>query len=378
MRAAVAGAGIAGLTAAIALARRGWSVELCERQEVVEEVGAGIQLSPNAMAVLDRLGLAAELRGALVEPKAVAIYDAPSGTLLNHVPLGQTARSRYGSPYAVIHRADLHAGLLRAAVRQNAIRFRPGAELGQAQCDPGRVTFVAGGEAGDADILVVAEGIGSRLRREFFGHAGPQPSGRTAWRATIPLADAPQAIPRDVTGLWLAPGAHVVHYPLRSGGELNIVAIAADCDAARPPHHAFGDACRFLLDAAPAWRRWPLSAIDPRPPWARGRVALVGDAAHATLPSAAQGGALAIEDAWVLAAVLAGKPADPARALARYESLRRGRVARVVRQSRRNLRLYELSGAAARLRNVAIRAIPPGVHLARLDWLYGWKPAENP
>ena len=373
MRVAVAGAGIAGLTSAIALAARGFSVDLFERAAELEEVGAGIQLSPNATSVLQRLGLLGDLAAVLVEPEAIEILDARNGVLLAAIPLGQTARLRYGAPYALIHRADLQTGLLAAARRNPLIDLHLNAEVGTLRAAEAEVSCTAGGHERRSDILVAADGLRSNVRTGHFGHPGPQPLGRTAWRATLPVAEVPGPIRRDVTGLWLGPGGHLVHYPVRSK-DLNVVVIAGEEAGAAPPQKPFGREARRLIGAVPEWTLWPLFDVDPARSWARGRVALIGDAAHAMAPSAAQGGAQAIEDAWVLAAALAKRPDDPAAALRAYERARRPRVEKIAREARRNLAVYNLRGLPAAARNIVLSAMSPERLLKRLDWLYGWKP----
>ena len=376
MRIAVAGAGIAGLTAAIALAERGFDVEVYERAADLEEVGAGIQLSPNAMAVLDRLGLATEIAPSLVEPQAIEIYDAAHGVRLTRIPLGETARRRYGSPYCVVHRADLQATLLAVARTRERIVLELGAEVENARAIERGMGFDAGVRTVSTDVLVAADGVHSALRTAYFGRPAAQRVGRTAWRAELPMTEVPDIVPRDCTGLWLAPGAHLVHYPVQAGRRLNVVLIATG-DTAEPPVAPFGPLGSRLIELVPSWTRWPLWTVDPAEPWARGPAVLIGDAAHAMLPTAAQGGAQAIEDAWTLAELLAERPTDPIAALEAFERMRRPRVERVVRAAQNNLLIYGLRGVPAFARNSVLKALPANLHLARLDWLYAWHPGKK-
>jgi salicylate hydroxylase len=313
---AIAGAGIAGLTAAVALAKGGASVEVFERAQVLEEIGAGIQLSPNAMAVLERLGIAPELAGRVFEPAAIEIREAGRNRLLARIPLGEAARLRYGSPYAVIARADLHGALLAAARRLERIGIHLGAEIRDPQLRSAGVGFQAAEKARHADILIAADGVHSALRTGFFGHPGPRETGLYAWRATLPVSEAPEHLALDSTGLWLGRRAHLVHYPIAGGERLNVVVIAGAAPDPSPPAVRFGESLQPLFQAAQEWRVWPILSSDPARAWTKGSVALIGDSAHAMLPSAAQGGAQAIEDAWVLARSLFACPADPVRALA--------------------------------------------------------------
>jgi salicylate hydroxylase len=237
--------------------------------------------------------------------------------------------------------------------------------------------LTAAGRGFRADLLVAADGVHSRFRTAFFGHPGPRPAKKLAWRATLSAALVPRSTDMSSTGLWLGPGAHLVHYPVRGGESLNVVVIAGDTNASRPPQEIFGAAIRPLLDAVTEWTPWPLLTNDPTCPWVRGRAVLIGDAAHAMLPSAAQGGAQALEDAWVLAEALAERPDEVASALAAFERGRRPRVERIFREARRNLFIYNLGGIAAQMRNAAIKYLPAKFHVKRLDWLYSWQPAQN-
>ena len=370
MRIAIVGAGIAGLTAAIALSRRRYLVDVYERAVQLREVGAGIQLSPNATAILMRLGLEARLRDFVCEPAAIEIRNGRSGALLARIPLGETARRRYGAPYYLTHRADLQAALLAEASGLPGVRLFFGCKAERVGQTGPTVTFAASGEAKRADLLIAADGVHSEIRTAALGSSGAQNLGKVAWRAAIAASAAPPAITRDATGLWLGPGAHLVHYPVSGGASLSVVVVSGPIGAAQsPPLAGFAAPARDLAAAVGGWTPWPLSLTDPSEPWSRGRIVLIGDAAHAMAPSAAQGGAQAIEDAWWLADCLAGG-GEPSAALARFVSIRRPRVSRVARQALFNLKAYNLSGLAAVARDVAIAAIPPKFHLARLDWLY--------
>lgn len=371
MRIAVAGAGIAGLTAALAFADKGFAVEIFEKAESLEEIGAGIQLSPNAMRLLQSLGLAEGLRPGLFEPEAIEIRDGLSGRRLNSIPLGETARRRYGAPYALIHRADLQATLYAAARARDGVSIHLQAEVHDIRATDSGVVFHAAGQGFRSDVLVAADGMNSRLRTGYLGNPGPRPLGKTAWRAALPASALPSSISRVVTGLWMGPGGHFVHYPVRGGATLNVVVIAGEPVASgAPPLAPFGKAARQLIDAVPEWTRWPLFENDPVPAWTRGRVALIGDAAHAMAPSAAQGGAQAIEDACELASALAAAPDEPAAALASYERSRRPRVIRVAQEAKNNLAIYNMRGLPATLRNVVISALPAKILLSRLDWIF--------
>ena len=366
MRIAVAGGGIAGLAAAVAFSRRGFEVEVHERAPEPREIGAGVQLSPNGMTVLARLGLEADILKAAIRIEAIEVRDGPSARLLARIPLGD-ARQRYGASYCVIRRADLHTILLGAAQNSDGVHVRFGSEITAAASDTDGVTFTAGATCGRADLLVGADGVSSRLRTEAFGLGVADSVGKTAWRATIPARAS--AIDAAITGLWLGRGAHLVHYPVDRAAAINVVMIGDSTGSQEPPLSSFADSPLRAIHKWSEWTRWPLQVAHP-PKWVCGRMVLIGDAAHALLPSAAQGGAQALEDAWFLARAVASHPLRLPAALLRFEASRRPRIDRIARESRRNLAIYNTRGIAALARNSVISAIPGSLHRSRLDWLY--------
>jgi salicylate hydroxylase len=407
---AVAGAGIGGLTAALALAARGFRVALFDKAARLEETGAGIQLSPNATRVLIGLGLRERLLPSVVAPDAVVIKTAQNAALAR-LPLGPSAESRYGSPYWMIHRGDLQAALLGAALAHPDITLTLGAAVDGCTEHPDGVSVqVLRGEALEevrAAALIGADGLWSRVRalahvpakwppvrrqehapmKEFGETHAARFARRTAWRALV-LADAVAPEFRAPTiHLWLGQGSHLVHYPVKAGAMINIVAIAGD---ARPSHgwstaaspdevlgrfapDAWAKPARDLLALPERWLKWPLYDRPPRPHRGGGAVTLLGDAAHPMLPFLAQGAAMAIEDAAVLAGALAEAPDDAATALRRYERTRAARTARVQRAARRNDAVYHLPWPASVARNFAMGAMGNDRLLAHYDWIYGWK-----
>jgi salicylate hydroxylase len=388
----VAGAGIGGLVTALALARRGFRVALFDQAQRLEEAGAGIQLSPNASGILIGLGLEPQLRQYLVTPEDLRVMNARTGRVLARAPLAGVAQKRYGAPYWVIHRADLQTVLLDAIRAQPEIAVHLGTRVEDFAIHQNGVTIstMSPGRTGEERgmALIGADGLWSSLRARLGEHAAPRFARHTAWRALAPAEALAPDLRRPAVNLWLGRHAHLVHYPVRSGTLVNIVAIIRD-DWHEPGWSAPGDRAellaryhagmwpaqtRALLAAPRNWGKWALYDRAPFVRWGRGAVTLLGDAAHPMLPYLAQGAAAAIEDAAVLARRLAQTPAEPTRALRLYERDRRRRTARIQRAAHRNGWIYHMGGAEAFLRTLALLAMGGTRILARYDWLYGWKP----
>jgi salicylate hydroxylase len=387
----IAGAGIGGLTAALALARKGFHVALLDQAERLEETGAGLQLSPNATRILIELGLGERLKRSAVVPSMLRVMAARTGRNITRMPLGQTAETRYGTPYWVIHRGDLQAALLEAVTEASDITLSLGVKVADCAVHANGVTVGAtrGGRNADTSgiALVGADGLWSSVRARLVDHAPPRYAGRTAWRALVPAEAVAPQWREPVVNLWLGPDSHLVHYPVKAGGMINVVAIVSD-DWNEPGWSAPGFReellrrfelegwtleARALLAAPERWLKWALADRPPIARWSEGPVTLLGDAAHPMLPFLAQGAAMAIEDAAVLANCLAKTPNDPTGAMRVYERQRRARTARVQRQSRSNSWIYQLDGPPARLRDLAL-LVMGGTRLRhRYDWIYGWR-----
>jgi salicylate hydroxylase len=393
----VAGAGIGGLTASLALAAKGFRVLVIETAERLEEIGAGLQLSPNATRILIDLGLHARLSTRALVPEAISIMSARHGGEICRLPLGEAAALRAGAPYWVMHRGGLQAALLEQVRDHPDIELRLGASVEDATSHADGVTVnLRGGtdHAKTAWALIGADGVWSALRTRLFPEASPQFSGLIAWRGTVEASQLPHDMTAHRVRLWMGPHAHLVSYPMSGGRQVNIVAVVPDTwkqpgwsasgDAADIKHRfaqaRWSEPARTLIDAVAAdgWRKWALFTIPPMASWHRDAMALLGDAAHAMLPFAAQGAGMAIEDAAILAQCLgeaATENADgAAAALARYTGLRRARVAQVQALAERNGRISHLAGAAALARDLVIKAIGPQRMLARQDWIYNWRP----
>lgn len=385
---AVAGAGIGGLAAALALARSGHGVTLVERRTGFTEPGAGLQLSPNASRLLLELGLGAPLRRVVGEPARVLARSFRSGQAIGAVALGPFMRERFGAPYWVVQRADLQTILLDAVRSDPAIRLVVGRTVEGAIQEADGVTLrLATSRKGEetlrADLAVGADGLWSRLRRASGDLRAPSFRGLVAWRATIDRAQAPPELAGDETGLWLGRRGHVVHYPIAGGRLLNIVAIERrdrPVEGWSEPGRSEDLLARFkgaapllrrLLEQPASWLLWPLYDL-PAQVMARGRIALAGDAAHPVLPFLAQGAALAIEDAAALAGALSREGTVPA-LLKAYEAERLSRVRRVQAQARRNGRIFHAGVLVAFARDVTMRRLGPERLTERYAWLYGWR-----
>ena len=381
----IAGGGIGGLALALALAKTGRASTVLEQRENFGTTGAGIQLGPNGVRVLQRLGLAEALRPAVGVPDALAVHDGRSGRTLAVLPLGRWIAARHGAPYWVVHRGDLHAVLAAAASAEPRITLRTGFALDSlTQWGDGVQAASAAGDVVTGAALVGADGLWSRVRDAVSAGHVPRFVGATASRTVIPVAAAGQlALP--AVGLWLSPGANIAHYPVRGGSEIAAVVIAAetwqgtDWDAAadRATLNArlagFHASLADPLSMAPAWRKWALYRLPPLRAWSAGRITLIGDAAHPMLPHLAQGGVLALEDALVLADALAAHPGNEAQAFLAFEGKRRRRAARAQAMSRVNGGVYHLRLPLSWARDGVLRAVPGAWLMAGYDWLYGWR-----
>ena len=391
----VAGAGIAGLTVALALARAGLRTTVLEQAAKLEETGAGIQLGPNATRVLIALGLRERLAPSVVTPQAIRVMAGGSGHEIVRIPLGADAERRYGAPYWTIHRGDLQAALVDAAANTEDIAIKLATRVEDFAIHANGLTVQAHNDQRVVEVrglaLIGADGVWSALRGRIRSRSSATFRHRTAWRTLVPADAVPEEFRAPLVHLWLGIDAHLVHYPVKAGRLINIVGIVHDewretgwsAAGAREEilrhfaRFAWADKARALLAIPDQWLKWAL--YDSNEPFRSGvgPVTLIGDAAHPMLPFLAQGAGMAIEDAAVVADMLGKYRDDPADALRTYEGARWHRAFRAQQASRRQSRIYGLSGPRALVRNLAMRAMGGEKLLSRYDWLYTWKPPER-
>ena len=382
----LAGGGIGGLATALACGHRGMATQLFEQKRVLSEVGAGVQLGPNAVRLLEGWGLRAALDAVACFPQRLEVRSAHSGDLLGRLPLGARALQRYGARYATIARVDLHTLLHRAVLAQGLSEIHLGRAAQRVSQDASAVELLTDDDRKRrANVLIAADGVWSHVRNFLRQDVQPVFSGHLAYRAMAKQADLPQALRSDCVTVWLGPAMHAVQYPVQSGELLNLVVIVegpAPAETQEWEQAALRSDLRArlskaytglqeLVGAMAPWRLWPLNGLPHlRGPqdMAFGRIALLGDAAHPMLPYLAQGAGMAIEDAAVLARCLQQGPADDAKALLHYATLRWKRNARVQARAQRNGEIFHATGITAWGRDTAMRWM--GTRLLDMPWLY--------
>ena len=387
----IAGGGIGGLAAAVACTQRGVPVQLLERAAQLSEVGAGIQIVPNVTRILQAWGLGDALAQVAAFPPRLQARDAQTGQVLGTLTLGERAQSLYGAPYATIHRADLQ-GLLHSAAQSAGVDIRLGQTVqGWQDTSDGLGVTTADGASVQAGALIGADGVWSAVRQQLLGDAPARFTGHLAYRALVAQADLPAHLRSEQVTVWMGPRLHVVHYPVRSGQWLNLVAIvhgakpepSQDWDqvgqtqALMQAMGAVGHDLHERLASVPAWRQWALHDREPlngAKQMAQGRVALLGDAAHPMRPYLAQGAGMAIEDAQVLAQCFCIDNATVPEQLQAYAEQRWVRNARVQARAIRNGRIFHAQGAVALGRNLSMRLM--GERVMDVPWLYGGGPSH--
>lgn len=393
----IAGGGIGGLTTAIALAQAGLHSHILERRGTFSEAGAGIQIGPNGTHILQQLGIADALAPLAGVPEQINIFDGSSGERLTSLPLGNWIAKKHGAPYWVVHRRDLQRVLLDAAFALPEIEISTNFAVSTI-FDTGtsvEVTADTGAKA-VGHGLIGADGIWSQVRRKVFKAPDLRPNGMLAARAVLTAEKLPAPFSDNSVGLWLMRDKHVVHYPVHGGQDVAVVLIETSGNAtiAKSSDHRRWNtpitASQLLTDIskiAPVltqlltrmedWRSWSLVDAPALPSWHKGRVALLGDAAHPILPFLAQGAVMALEDAPVMAQAIASSSDDLTAAFAAYDRTRRKRVARVQAASRQNGRIYHMTGPAKWARDTAMKLTPASGLIQRYDWLYGWQQPDT-
>jgi 3-hydroxybenzoate 6-monooxygenase len=379
----VVGGGLGGLATALALARKGWPVQVLEEAAEFGAIGYGIQLGPNVFPMFERLGVRETVLRESNLPPALVMLDALDGSQVARIPTGDSFRRRFKHPYIVIHRVDLHRALLDACRAMPNILLEPSTSAADFEDSGGQVRLhTSDGRVIEGTVVIGADGLGSRIRSKLLNEGAPRLIGYVAHRTIIPMERVPEGVLRDEVVLWGGPGYHIVHYPLRHGAVFNIVAVfrtstyaeKGDLHGHRAEvEHTYHDAhpvMKALLAHMDLERRWAISDRDPIRRWHKGRVALLGDAAHPTLQSLAQGACMAIEDGICLAELIHSSRGDFEGAFRQYETVRLTRTARVQLESRTLWEFYHAEGIARDVRRSTVADWSEDHMFRCLAWLY--------
>ena len=371
----IIGGGIAGLAAGLGLARIGRPSHIFEKAPSFDEIGAGLQLGPNAVRALQWLGAWDAIAPHCVSPAEIQVRDGLSGNILQRIRLGADFENHFGAPYRVAHRADLRNGLLES------VRSRPNIEL-QANAEVTNVSiadttlFLKSGKTFAGQALIAADGVHSAIRNLMGVQPGKNPIGHMLHRGLVPIASVPASVNIDVVTLWLYPGGHVVHYAVSNWRHFNIVAAVEDPEISL--WAAFQGACQPLADVLEPkinWTKWPALDLAPARNWNRNRTVLIGDAAHATLPYLAQGAAMALEDACVLSIAIQ-RTNELESAFRNFTQSRFRRASAIQIKSRQLGRIYHANGVLRQARNAVLKATPGRAFTKRMSWIYSWQQEE--
>ncbi len=384
----VAGGGIGGLAAALALTRRGFAVKVLEQAAQLGEIGAGIQLGPNAFSAFDALGVGERARSLAVYTDEMVMHDAIDETCVGRIPTGEAFRVRFGNPYAVIHRADVHTALLEGARRSERIEVATSTTVQRVeQHEQGVTVFDAQGHRHRGAALIGADGVKSAVRRQYVGDEA-RVSGHVVYRAVVDRQDFPQDLQWNAASIWVGPNCHLVHYPLRGGEQYNVVVTfhsrqqeewSVKEGSREEVQSYFEGICpkaRQLIDLPKSWKRWATADREPIGQWTFGRATLLGDAAHPTLQYLAQGACMALEDAVTLGEALRvneGQSGQFDRAFALYQKSRVARTARIVLSAREMGRIFHAKGVERLVRNDLWKGRTPERFYDAMEWLYGWR-----
>jgi len=380
----VAGGGIGGLAAALALVRQGFQVTVLEQAAEIGEIGAGIQLGPNAFHAFDALGVGDKTRSRAVFTDYMVMHDAIDEYQVGKIPTDENFRKRFGNPYAVIHRQDIHNSLLEGARETGKVEFHTSCRVESIEQDAGSVTVTCGnGKTFTGQALIGADGVRSVVRAQYVNDP-PRVTGHVVYRAVVDEKDFPDNLKWNAASIWVGPNCHLVHYPLRGGKEYNVVVTfhsrgkeewGVTEGSKEEVQSYFQEICpkaRQLIDLPKSWKRWATADREPIPQWTFGRATLLGDAAHPTTQYMAQGACMALEDAVTLGEALRTCDKDWGRALDLYQRSRITRTARIVLSGREMGRLYHAKGVERLVRNSLWKGRTPERFYDAMEWLYGW------
>jgi salicylate hydroxylase len=381
----VVGGGIGGLAAALALARLGLSVQVLEQAAHIGEIGAGIQLGPNAFAALDALGVGANARKRAVFTDHIIMMDAVDAQEVVRIETGDAFRARFGGPYAVIHRADIHLSILEAVQEHPHISFKTSTQVaGLEQDERGVEVIDTRGERYRADAVIGCDGVKSVIRERLVGDTA-RVTGHVVYRAVVERENMPEELRINAPMLWAGPRCHLVHYPLRGGQQFNLVVTfhsreqevwgvrEGSKDEVLSYFKGIHPRPHQMLDRPTSWKRWATADRDPVDRWGEGRATVLGDAAHPMTQYMAQGACMALEDAVTLGAAIQSCGMDLEAGLRRYESVRIPRTARVVWSTREMGRIYHAQGVERLVRNSLWEGRTQAQFYDALHWLYGWR-----
>ncbi len=381
----IVGGGIGGAATALSLARQGIHVTLLEKAHEIGEIGAGIQLGPNAFSALDSLGVGKVARERAVFTDHITMMDAVSGEPVVNIETGEAFRQHFGGPYAVIHRVDIHATVWEAAQQHPQVQYHTSTNIVDIRENDNDVTvFDEQGNSWTADILIGCDGVKSVVRQALLGDA-PRVTGHVVYRAVIERDDMPEDLRINAPVLWAGPHCHLVHYPLRGGSQYNLVVTFHSRqteewgvrDGSKEEVLSYFQGIhprpRQMLDKPTSWRRWSTADREPVEKWGKNRITLVGDAAHPVAQYMAQGACMALEDAVTLGKALQTCNKEAEKAFALYESVRIPRTARIVWSTREMGRVYHAAGVERQVRNLLWKGKTQDEFYRAMEWLYSWK-----